>query len=106
MSSNPPRRNYTGDEKIAILREALLEKTPVSDVCQKHDITPGMFYEWQKKLFEQGSVVFNGSATAARHSGGDTRKLAAAEAKIQQKNEVLAELMSEHVALKKKLGLI
>jgi len=106
MSSNLPRRNYTGDEKIAILREALLEKTPVSDVCQKHGITPGMFYEWQKKLFEQGSVVFNGGATAARHSGGDTRKLAAAEAKIQQKNEVLAELMSEHAALKKKLGLI
>ena len=55
MSSNPPRRNYTGDEKMAILREALLEKASISDVCQKHGITPGMFYEWQKKLFEQGS---------------------------------------------------
>ena len=43
MSSSPPRRNYTGDEKMAILREALLEKANVSDVCQKRGITPGMF---------------------------------------------------------------
>ncbi len=105
ISSKPPRRNYTGDEKMAILREALLEKVNVSDVCHKRGITPGMFYEWQKKLFEQGSVVFNRMATAARPTAGDAEKLATAEAKIQQKNEVLAELMSEHVALKKKLGL-
>jgi transposase len=106
MSSNPARRNYNGDEKMGILRGALLEKISISDVCQKHGITPDMFYEWQKKLFEQGSVVLNGSLTAARQSGGEARKLAAAEARIQQKNEVLAELMSEHEALKKKLGLI
>ena len=106
MSGNPPRRHYNGDEKMAILREALLEKVNVSDVCQKHSITPGMFYEWQKKLFEQGSVVFNGTAIATRPSAGEAKKLATAEAKIQQKNEVLAELMGEHVALKKKLGLI
>jgi transposase len=82
MSSNPPRRNYTGDEKMAIRRKALLEKISISDVCQKLGITPGMFYEWQKKLFEQGSVVFNSNVTAARQSGGEARKLAAAEARI------------------------
>jgi|GEM_PF-4120371 len=36
MSSNPPRRNYTGDEMMAILRVALLAKAGASDVCQKH----------------------------------------------------------------------
>jgi transposase len=106
MSSSSPRRNYTGEEKMAILRQALLEKVNVSEVCQQHNITPGMFYEWQKKLFEQGAVLFNGTTTVARHSAADAKKLATAEAKIQQKNEVMAELMSEHVALKKKLGLI
>lgn len=104
MSS--PRRHYTGAEKIAILREHLLEKTPISDVCQKHGLTPGMFYEWQKKLFEQGAMLFDSATAAARHNGVDPKKMAAVEAKIQQKNEVLAELMGEHVALKKKLGLI
>ncbi len=35
-----------------------------------------------------------------------TSAMAVVEAKLQQKNEVLAELMGEHVALKKKLSLI
>ena len=69
-------------------------------------LRPACSYEWQKKRFEQGSVVFNGMATAPRPTAGDAKKLATAEAKIQQKNEVLAELMGEHVALKKKLGLV
>ena len=63
--SSTPRRSYTGSEKIAILREALLEGVTVSDVCQKHGISPGMFYEWQKKLFEQGAVIFGGAALGA-----------------------------------------
>ena len=72
---------------------------------QKHGITPGMFYEWQKKLFEQGAVSFNGPALTAanQRSTAEAKKLAAAEAKIQQKNEVLAELMGEYFALKKNL---
>ncbi|NNM86441.1 MAG: transposase [Phycisphaerales bacterium] len=37
MSSS--RRHYSGAEKMAILREHLLEKTPISDVCQKHGLT-------------------------------------------------------------------
>ena len=106
MSSSNPRRNYTGDEKMAILREALLERVNVSDVCQKHGITPGMFYEWQKKLFEQGTGLFGAHTTGPRPSTAEAKRLAVVEAKLQQKNEVLAELMGEHVALKKKLGLI
>ncbi len=51
MPSNPPRRNYTGDEKMAILREASLEKVNVSDVCQKHGITPGMLYRMTEEAF-------------------------------------------------------
>ena len=36
----------------------------------------------------------------------DAQKVQALQAKLQQKNEVLAELMGEHVELKKSLGLI
>lgn len=100
------RRHYTGAEKMAILREHLLEKTPISDLCQKHGMTPGMFYEWQKKLFEQGAGLFDAQVASTRPAAAEAKRLAAVEAKLQQKNEVLAELMGEHVALKKKLGLI
>ena len=42
------RRNFTGAEKLAILRQHLLEHTPICDVCQKHDIQPTLCYLWQK----------------------------------------------------------
>lgn len=100
------RRNFTGAEKLAILRQHLLEKTPISDVCQKHGIGPTLFYQWQKKLFEEGAVVFESRAANGRQQAAEGQKIQALEAKMQQKNEVLAELMGEHVALKKKLGVI
>ncbi len=100
------RRHFTGAHKLAILREHLIEKVPLSEVCQKHDLSPTLFYQWQKKLFEEGASIFESKADDARQQSADAQKLAAAQDKLQQKNEVLAELMGEHVALKKKLGLI
>jgi transposase-like protein len=100
------RRNFTGAEKLAILRQHLIEKTPISDVCQKAGIGLTLFYQWQKKLFEEGAVVFESKAANGRQEAAEARKLQALEARVQQKNEVLAELMGEHMALKKKLGVI
>jgi transposase len=100
------RRNFTGAEKLAILREHLLDKVPISEVCQKHGLQPTVFYFWQKKLFEEGAVIFESRAANTRQQSDDARKIQALQAKLQQKNEVLAELMGEHVELKKSLGQI
>jgi transposase-like protein len=99
------RRNFSGAEKMAILREHLIEKVAVSEVCEKHGIQPTLFYTWQKKLFEEGSAVFEQPrAKSPRQVAAEQRKIEALEAKIRNKDEVLAELMSDHVALKKSLG--
>jgi transposase len=100
------RRHFNGAQKLAILREHLIEKIPVSDVCQKHDLQPTLFYLWQKKLFEDGASVFETKAANVRQQNAEAQKIQALEAKIEKKNEVLAELMGEHVELKKSLGLI
>ncbi len=92
---------------MAILREHLIEKEPISQVCDKHGLPPTMFYAWQKKLFEEGSSVFEQPrAKSSRQQAAEQRKIEALEAKVVEKNEVLAELMGEHVALKKSLGQI
>jgi len=99
------RRSFTGAEKIAILREHLIEKVPISEVCEKHGVQPTLFYTWQKKLFEDGAAVFEQPrGKPDRRPAAEARRIEALEAKLQQKNEVLAELMGEHVALKKSLG--
>ena len=97
------RKNYTPEEKVATLRRHLIEKVPVSDLCDELGLNPTVFYGWQKQLFENGAAAFQ----RKRKSNGPTpevRKIEKLEAKLTQKNEVLAELMQEHVQLKKELG--
>ena len=53
------RKNFSGAEKIAVLREHPLDKVPISEVCEQHGLQPTMFYNWQKKLFENGATVFD-----------------------------------------------
>jgi transposase len=99
------RKHYSAPEKVAILRLHLLEKKPVSDVCDQYNIHPTLFYRWQKEFFDNGAAAFeqNGKRRQAVEEVKD-RKIAALEQKLQQKNEVLAELMQEYVQLKKEHG--
>jgi transposase len=99
------RKRYPDQDKVAILKQHLVEKKPLSDLCDAYGIHPTMFYRWQKQFFENGAAAFAKSdkpdKTAAE---ANDRKIAALEAKLQQKNEVLAELMQEYVQLKKERG--
>jgi transposase-like protein len=97
------RRHFTGAQKMAILRLHLLERIPISEVCQKHGLQPTAFYLWQKKLFEEGAALLE--RPAGRSSRGmDARQIEALEAKLREKNEALAELVTEYMAVKKGMG--
>ena len=90
---------------MAILRAHLIDRVPISELCDKHDMQPTLFYHWQKKLFEQGAAVFDQPrGKSSRQQAAEVRKVEALEAKIREKNEVVAELLGEHVALKKNLA--
>jgi transposase len=99
------RRHFTPEQKVALLRLHLLEKKPVSDLCEEHNLSVNLFYLWQKLFFENGAAAFANSGKrpqAVQDARG--RKIAALEEKLQRKNEALSELMEEHVGLKKELG--
>ena len=98
------RKHYSGAEKMAILREHLVERMPISEVCQKHGLQPAVFYTWQKRLFEGGAAVFDNGQAGRRQSDVAARRIEALQSKLARKDEVLAEIMEEHVALKKSLG--
>ena len=99
--SKKTRNRFTSQEKVAILRLHLLERTPVSDLCDQHGIRPTMFYRWQKEFFENGAAAFE---QKARPNHSAEERIVYLEKKVQTKDEVLAELMAEHVALKKDIG--
>jgi transposase len=96
------RKNYKPEEKVLILKKHLLEKVPVSDLCDRYGLHPTVFYRWQKEFFEKGANAFKASKDSP--SARLQKKVSELEEKITRKNEVLSELMEEHVALKKSLG--
>ena len=96
------RHNYTPEEKVTILKRHLVDKIPVSDLCDQYNLQPTVFYRWQKEFFSQGAAAFD--KPRSRKELKQERKIQALEKKLQTKNEVLSELMEEHVKLKKNLG--
>lgn len=96
------RKHFTPEEKVSILRRHLIEKVPISTLCEEAGIQPSLFYTWQKQFFENGAAAFQPASRAKQDQRQE--RIAALEAKLRRKDEVLAELMEEHVALKKSLG--
>ena len=100
------RKRFSAEEKVRILRLHLVEKRPVSEVCDEHGVNPTMFYRWQKQFFESGAAAFDLAGSGRKDSKVKKleRKVFALESKIANKDEVIAEIMASHVQLKKSLG--
>ena len=105
------RNNLSAEDKIALTKEHLIKKRPVSEICSEHDISPSLFYTWQQALFDNGAQCLekkrgpkSKANTESKRMRDLDQQLTATKAKLTNKHEVLSELMSEHIALKKSLG--
>ena len=96
------RNHYSAEEKVAILRRHLLDQEPISKLCDELGLQPTVFYRWQKEFFENGAAAFQ-TKLHTNHQP-EQERIEYLTKKIQTKDEVLAELMAEHIALKKSLG--
>jgi transposase-like protein len=99
-----PRRHFTGAEKVAVLKRHLVEKIPVSDLCDELGLYPNQLYAWLKEFFENGHRAFDHGRKAKAGEDAKDQKIELLQAKLTRKNEVMAELMEEHATLKKSLG--
>jgi len=99
-----PRRHFSGAEKVAILKRHLLDKVPVSDLCDELQLYPNQLYAWLKEFFENGHAAFDNGRKSKAVEDANVKKIQQLEAKVQKKNEVMAELMEAHTELKKSLG--
>ncbi len=96
------RRRFSGEDKVRILKAHLVDKEPVSNICDKHGLSPTLFYRWQKEFFENGAMAFERGKEKANKKLSNEN--AALKSKLSNKDEVIAEIMESHVALKKSLG--
>ena len=104
MSDKQPRRHFSPQEKATILKRHLLEGVPVSTLCDEFQINPTVFYHWQRQLFESAHLTFENGRKAKAVEDANLKRIQQLEAKLQRKNEVMAELMEAHTELKKSLG--
>ena len=96
------RRHFTGEQKATAVKRHHLEKVPVSEICNELDIHPNQFYDWQRQFFENGASSF--SKDNVRESKKSSEKITTLEERIAHKDNVISEIMSEYIDLKKKLG--
>src|SRR6266581_659121 len=101
---NSERRHLTPQEKITALKRHLLEGVPVSTICDQLGIAPTLFYRWQKELFENAHTLFENGRKAKAVEDAKDEKIQKLEAKLQKKNEVMAELMEALTEEKKRNG--
>ena len=98
------RRYFTAEQKVSNIRKHLVDKIPVSDICDDLKISSTQFYTWQTEFFENGSKAFvKESKSKSKRSLEKTSDL---ESNLIQKNSVIVELVEENIRLKKKNGLI
>ena len=98
------RRRFSADEKLNAVRRHLIDKVPISDLCDELGLQPTQIYQWQKQLFDNGGGAFDKPGQKAKKDDVKDREIETLKSKIQTKNEVVAELLEEHVQLKKELG--
>src|ERR1700730_2470140 len=99
---NKPRRHFADHEKVAILKRHLVDKVPISDLCDELDIYPNQLYGWLKEFLENGHAAFDNGRKSKAVEDAKDRKIQQLEAKLARKNDVMAELMEAHTELKKK----
>jgi transposase-like protein len=93
-----PRRQFTAAVKYQILREARQTDTPVSQVCAKHQISPTLFYQWERAA-ERGALTALNSQPRGRKKLRPSEEALLSE--ISQLRAVVVELSAENLQLKK-----
>jgi len=102
MNANGRRRRFTAKEKLAILEEGRQTGASISEVCRRHGVSTGQYYQWEKVAREAILERFG-------ESGKPVQKPSAKEARLEAENvrlkSVIAEITAENLDMKKNFGL-
>lgn len=93
------RKRYSPEEKVRILREHLDNNISVSELAERHDLHPSMIRNWKKELFEGALDIFSGKHKNRKSKNSKESQL---EEKISSMQDVITEITTENVKLRKK----
>jgi transposase len=93
-----PRRQFSAETKLQILKEGRTTNLTISQVCDQYQISPTLFYQWER-------IADRAAMSALQGQPRGRKKLRPSEeallAEVLRLREVIAELSSENLQLKK-----
>lgn len=98
--SDLQRVYHSAETKVLTVKSHLINKKPISEICDELGIHPNLYNDWQTKFFTEGSQVFRNP----KEKKALERKVAKLSTTAQHRDSVIAELVTELVDLKKSLG--
>ncbi len=92
------RRHIPAETKLQVLKEARSTNLSLSQVCEQYGISPTLFYQWEQ-------IANRAALTALQGQPRGRKKVRPSEeallAEVQRLREVIAEITSENLQLKK-----
>ncbi len=92
------RRQIPAETKLQILKEARSTNLSISQVCEQYAISPPLFYQWEQ-------IANRGALAALQGQPRGRKKVRPSEeallTEVQRLREVIAEITSENLQLKK-----
>jgi transposase-like protein len=58
------RRNWTADEKLAVVLEGISGRKAIADICRDHQISQSQFYKWRDLFLAGAKQALAGRAAA------------------------------------------
>jgi transposase-like protein len=101
------RRRFTAEAKAQIVRRHLVGKEPVSKLAEEFGVQPSQIHGWVNQVLAQAEHAFERSGNGRNEQAAvkaKEQRIEFLQAKLVQKNEVIAELMEANVQAKKELG--
>lgn len=97
-NNQKPRRQLPAATKLQILKEGRSTNLPISQVCEQYEINPTLFYQWEQIADRAALMALQGQPRGRKKLRPTEEAL---RAEVQRLREVIAELSSENLQLKK-----
>jgi transposase-like protein len=92
------RRQFSAETKLQILKEGRTTNLTISQVCDQYQISPTLFYQWERTADRAALTALQGQARGRKKVRPGEEALLA---EVQHLREVIAELSKENLQLKK-----
>jgi transposase-like protein len=95
------RRRFTPEEKFNIVKQVLSKARTVSEITEEYGVHSNQYYRWQREFFESALNGFK-EKSLGRARAAEDREKKRMESEIQRMKDVIAEVVSENIVIKKK----